>query len=116
MMDPPGFALENFDAIGRWRTTSEAGAPIDASGTLVDGSVVEGAASLRDALLRNEASVMRTVTEKLLTYALGRGIEYTDQPAIRQIVAAAAHDDYRWSSVILELVESMPFQMRRSES
>ncbi len=116
MMDPPGFALENFDAIGRWRTTSAAGAPIDASGTLVDGSVVEGAASLRDALLRHEVSVMRTVTEKLLTYALGRGVEYTDQPAIRKIVAAAAQDDYRWSSVILELVESMPFQMRRSES
>ena len=116
MMDPPGFALENFDAIGRWRATSEAGTPIDASGTLVDGSVVEGATSLRDALLRNEVSVMRTVTEKLLTYALGRGIEYYDQPAIRQIVAAAAHDDYRWSSIILELVESMPFQMRRSES
>ena len=116
MMDPPGFALENFDAIGRWRTTSEAGTPIDASGTLVDGSVVEGAASLRDALLRNEVSVMRTVTEKLLTYALGRGVEYTDQPAIRRIVAAAADDDYRWSSIILELVESMPFQMRRSES
>ena len=116
MMDPPGFALENFDAIGRWRVTSEAGTPIDASGTLVDGSVVEGAASLRDALLRNEVSVMRTVTEKLLTYALGRGVEYYDQPAIRQIVAAAAHDDYRWSSIILGLVESMPFQMRRSES
>ena len=116
MMDPPGFALENFDAIGRWRVTSEAGTPIDASGTLVDGSVVEGATSLRDALLRNEVSVMRTVTEKLLTYALGRGIEHYDQPAIRQIVAAAAHDDYRWSSIILELVESMPFQMRRSES
>ena len=116
MMDPPGFALENFDAIGRWRTTSEAGTPIDASGTLVDGTVVDGAASLRDALLRKEVSVMRTVTEKLLTYALGRGVEYYDQPAIRQIVAAAAHDDYRWSSVILELVKSMPFQMRRSES
>ena len=116
MMDPPGFALENFDAIGRWRTTNEAGTPIDASGTLVDGSVVEGAASLRDSLLRHEVSVMRTITEKLLTYALGRGIEYTDQPAIRRIVAAAAQDDYRWSSIILELVESMPFQMRRSES
>jgi hypothetical protein len=116
VMDPLGFALENFDAIGRWRATSEAGTPIDASGTLVDGSVVEGATSLRDALLRNEVSVMRTVTEKLLTYALGRGIEYYDQPAIRQIVAAAAQDDYRWSSVILELVKSMPFQMRRSES
>ena len=116
MMDPPGFALENFDAIGRWRTTGETGTPIDASGTLVDGSVVEGAVSLRDALLRHEVSVMRTITEKLLTYALGRGIEYTDQPAIRQIVAAAAQDDYRWSSIILELVESMPFQMRRSES
>ena len=116
MMDPPGFALENFDAIGRWRTTSEAGTPVDASGTLVDGTVVDGVASLRDALLRREVSVMRTVTEKLLTYALGRGIEYYDQPAIRQIVAAAAHDDHRWSSIILGLVESMPFQMRRSES
>ena len=116
MLDPPGFALENFDAIGRWRTTSAAGTPVDASSTLFDGTVVDGSASLRDALLDREETVLRTITEKLLTYALGRSIEYYDQPAVREIVAAAAHDDYRWSSVILGLVKSMPFQMRRSES
>lgn len=116
IMDPLGFALENFDAIGRWRVTDEAGVAVDASGVLADGTVVNGPATFREALLQYEDSFMRTVTEKLLTYALGRSIEYYDQPAIRQIVAAAASDEYRWSSIILELVQSMPFQMRRAES
>jgi len=116
IMDPLGFALENFDAIGRWRVTDEAGVAVDASGVLADGTTVNGPATFREALLQYEDSFMRTVTEKLLTYALGRSIEYYDQPAIRQIVAAAASDEYRWSSIILELVQSMPFQMRRAES
>ena len=116
VMDPLGLALENFDAIGRWRVTDEAGVVVDASGVLADGTAVTGPASFRAALLEYEDSFMRTVTEKLLTYALGRGIEYYDQPSVRQIVAAAARDDYRWSSIILEIVQSIPFQMRRAES
>ena len=116
VMDPLGFALENFDAIGRWRVTDEAGVVVDASGVLADGSAVTGPASFRVALIEYEDSFVRTLTEKLMTYALGRGIEYYDQPSVRQIVAAAALDDYRWSSIILEIVQSMPFQMRRAES
>ncbi|MEE8117144.1 MAG: DUF1592 domain-containing protein, partial [Gemmatimonadales bacterium] len=115
-MDPLGFALENYDAIGRWRVTDEAGVVVDASGVLEDGTAVNGPATFRAALLEYEDSYVRTLTEKLLTYALGRGIEYYDQPSVRQIVAAAADDDYRWSSIILEIVQSMPFQIRRSES
>ena len=116
VMDPLGFALENFDAIGRWRVTDEAGVVVDASGVLGDGTAVNGPATFRAALLKYEDSFVRTLTEKLLTYALGRGIEYYDQPSIRQIVAAAARDDYRWSSIILQVVQSTPFQMRRAES
>ena len=116
VMDPPGFALEHFDAIGRWRATDETGAPVDAAGALADGTLVDGPATLRQALLGYEESFVRTVTEKLLTYALGRSIEYYDQPAIRKITGAAAADDHRWSSIVLGIVESVPFQMRRSES
>jgi hypothetical protein len=116
MMDPPGFALENFDAIGRWRTTTETGAPVDASGSLADGTAVDGPATLRRALMTYQDSVVRTVTEKLLTFALGRTIEYYDQPAVRSIVANAVSDDYRWSALVLEVVKSNPFQMRRAES
>jgi hypothetical protein len=111
-MDPLGFALENFDAIGGWRTASEAGTPIDASGQLLDGTKVSGPASLRDALLAHRQEFAETVTEKLLTYALGRGAEYYDEPAIRRIVQTAARNDYKWSSLILGIVESVPFQMR----
>ncbi len=113
-MDPLGFALENFDAIGRWRAT-EAGSPIDASGALPDGTQFEGASGLRSILLERREEFVMNVTEKLLTYALGRGVEYYDQPSVRQIVAAAARDDYRWSSLIMSIVKSTPFQMRRSE-
>jgi hypothetical protein len=116
VMDPPGFALEHFDAIGRWRAADETGAPVDAAGVLADGSRVDGPAMLRQALLAHEESFVRTVTEKLLTYALGRTVAYHDQPAIRNIVSAAALDDHSWSSIVLGIVESVPFQMRRSES
>ncbi|MCU1326222.1 MAG: hypothetical protein JWN34_1592 [Bryobacterales bacterium] len=114
-MDPLGFSLENFDAIGQWRTT-QAGRPIDTSGVLLDGTKVGGPAELQHALVAQKQQFVRAVTGKLLTYALGRGTEYYDAPAIRGIVRSAAPDDYRWSSVILGIVKSAPFQMRRSGS
>ncbi len=116
MMDPPGFALEHFDAIGRWRAADEYGVPVDAAGALADGTAVDGPAALRHAVLAHETSVVRTVTEKLLTYAVGRGMESFDQPAIRRIVRDAEAGGYRWSSIIRGIVESVPFQLRRSES
>ena len=113
LMDPLGFSLENYDGIGAWRTTEE-GAPIDVSSTLPDGSRFDGPAGLRDILLGAEERFVETVTEKLLTYALGRGVEYHDGPAVRAVARGAAADDYRWSSMILGVVESTPFQLRRS--
>jgi len=112
MMDPIGFALENFDGIGKWRTT-EAGQKLDASGQLVDGTKIDSVASLREALLRYSPQFMRTVTEKLLTYALGRGVDYEDMPTVRSIVHEAAKNDNRFSAVVLEIVKSAPFQMNR---
>ena len=116
-IDPLGFALENFDAVGRWRAVDGAAdTPIDASGTLPDGAEFDGPASFRNALLREPwgTEYVTTVTEKLLTYALGRGLEYYDAPVARRIIREAAPDNYRWSSLILGIVESTPFQMRRS--
>jgi hypothetical protein len=112
-MDPLGFALENFDAIGKWRATGLDGEPIDASGTLPDGSAFVGPAELRDLLLSRREEFVSTATEKLLTYALGRGLEYYDAPAVRAIMRDAAPNDYRWSSIILGIAKSAPFQMRR---
>ena len=115
-MDPLGFALENFDAIGRWRT-SDAGFPVDASAVLADGlTTFDGPGGLRRVLLDRSGQFVETVTEKLLVYALGRGVEHHDRPVIRAIVRAAAQDDHRWSSLILGIVESAPFRMRRPES
>ncbi len=117
MMDPIGFALENFDAIGKWRTTSPfvgTDTPIDASGMLYEGSKFQDVVGFRKALLSHPRQFARTVTEKLLTYALGRGVEYTDAPAVRKILRQAAPGDYRWSSLITNIVQSTPFQMRRS--
>jgi mono/diheme cytochrome c family protein len=116
MMDPPGFSLENFDAIGRQRTVDERFAPIDASGVLPDGTRFEGPAGLRQALLDHPDLFVTTLSEKLLTYALGRGLAYYDQPAVRQIVRDAGRDDYRFTSIIMNIVNSSPFQMRRSRS
>jgi len=115
IMDPLGFSLENFDAVGAWRVRSESGAPIDASGKLVDGTVVDGPVSLRNALLARSGAFTQTLTEKLMTYAIGRGVEYYDMPAVRSIVRASAPGDYRFSSLILGIVSSAPFQMRRTE-
>ena len=115
-MDPLGFALENFDAIGRWRT-SDAGFPVDASAVLADGvTAFHGPGGLQRVLLGRSDQFVETVAEKLLVYALGRGIEHHDRPVIRAIVREAAEDDHRWSSLILGIVESAPFRMRRSES
>jgi len=114
-MDPLGFSLENFDAIGQWRTT-DAGAAINASGVLQNGTKVDGPAALGRALVAQKELFVRAVAEKLLTYALGRQMESPDASAIRGIVRAAAADDYRWSSTILNIVKSTPFRMRRSAS
>jgi len=114
-MDPLGFALENFDAVGKWRST-DANAPVDASGVLVDGTRFDGPAELRKALLERRTQIVRTVAEKLLTYALGRGLESYDAPTVRRIAREAAAADYRWSSIILGIATSTPFQMRRSDS
>jgi hypothetical protein len=113
-IDPLGFALDNFDAVGEYRT-EQGGVPIDASGML-DGVKFNGIAEVRQVLLKHQDEFVATVTKKLLTYALGRGIDYYDMPAVRHILQGAAPDDYRWSAIIVEIVESTPFQMRRSES
>jgi hypothetical protein len=114
-MDPLGFALENFDGIGKWRARDEDGVPIDAAAALPDGTKFDGPSTLRDLLDARDEEFVATVTTKLLTYALGRGSEYYDRPAVRAIVRGAAGSDYRWSSVILGIVQSVPFQMRRAE-
>jgi hypothetical protein len=114
-MDPLGFAMENFDAIGRWRTRSD-GLPVDASAVFADGTPLEGVQGLRKFLVKHRDNYVHTFAEKLLTYALGRDVDYRDQPAIRRIVRDAAAADYRWSSIILGIVQSAPFQMRKTAS
>jgi hypothetical protein len=114
VIDPLGFALENFDVIGGWRTIDEAGKPVDPVGATVGGDTVDGLTGLRKLLLARPDQFPRTVTKKLLTYALGRRLEYSDEPAVRKIVRDAAAGGYRWSSLILGIVESPPFLMRRS--
>ena len=110
-MDPLGLSLENFDAIGQWRS-NDAGTTIDASGVLLDGTKVNGPRELRQAIMAQQTQFAKAVTEKLLTYSLGRGLEYYDQPAIRLIDRTAATDNYRWSSLMLAIVKSPPFQQR----
>jgi hypothetical protein len=114
IMDPIGFALENFDAVGAWRTREGGthGALIDASGQMLDGTKVNGPVELREALLRQPEIFVGTMTEKLLIYALGRGLAYYDMPAVRAIVRDASKQDYRFSSLILGIVKSAPFEMR----
>jgi len=114
VIDPPGFALENFDAIGGWRNIDESGKPVDAVGTTVSGAPVEGLKGLRALLLQRPEQFPATVTEKLLAYSLGRRLEYYDRPAVRQIVRAAAATNFRWSSLIVGIVNSPAFQMRGS--
>ena len=115
VMDPLGFSLENFDATGRWRVREAAGA-VDASGQLADGTPVDGPVALRKALLKHPEQFVRTMTEKMLTYALGRGLEYYDMPVVRQIARDAAGQNYRFSSIVLGIVRSTPFLKKvRSE-
>jgi len=114
MMDPLGLALENFDAVGRWRSLDESGGPINASGAMPDGTTFDGPDGLRQALLGSDRFVM-TLTEKLMTYALGRGVEYYDEPAVRAIVRDASPHDYPLASLIRGVVQSVPFQMRRTK-
>ena len=110
-----GFALENFDAIGGWRTVDESGHPVDTTGTTTTGATVEGLSGLRALLLAQPEQFPRTVTEKLLAYALGRPLAYYDRPTIRTIVRDAAAKDYRWSALILGIVKSPTFLTRASQ-
>jgi Protein of unknown function (DUF1585)/Protein of unknown function (DUF1588) len=114
LMDPIGFALDNFDADGRWRTRQggEGGTPIDASVDLYDGQHVDGPVGLRQALLRYSPQFVRMFTEKMMTYALGRGVEYSDMPVLRSIVRDAAAENNRFSAIVLGIVKSAPFRMR----
>jgi mono/diheme cytochrome c family protein len=112
VIDPVGFALENFDSVGIWRSTGADGAPLDTSGTLADGSKVNGPAALREAILSRPDAFATVVTEKMLTYALGRGLEPGDMPVVRRIEKKAAQNDYRLSAIVMGIVESVPFQMR----
>jgi hypothetical protein len=110
-MDPLGFAFENFDAVGRYRKVA-AGTPVDASGALPDGTKFDGAPGLIDAIMKHPRQFAGTLTERLLTYALGRGVEYYDAPTVRAITKDAAQGNYRFASLVAGVVKSMPFQMR----
>ena len=114
VMDPLGFSLENFDATGEWRTKDKGG-PIDPSGVLADGTRVDGPLALRQALLKQPERFVDTMTEKLLTYALGRGLEHFDMPVVRTIVRDAAKQDYKFSALVFNIVKSTPFQMKRAQ-
>ncbi|MEE2637003.1 MAG: DUF1592 domain-containing protein, partial [Acidobacteriota bacterium] len=116
VMDPLGLALEPFDAIGRWRTANELKVEMDLTGVLPDGTRFEGPSGLKQALLAHPDRFVTTVTEKLMTYALGRGVEYYDAPAVRSITRAAAKDEYRLTTLILGVIESPPFRMRSTQS
>ena len=110
--DPLGFVLENFDAVGAFRTR-EAGAPIDASGAAPDGTALNGVVELRQALLKHQDAFVHTLTQKLMIYALGRGLESYDMPVVRAIVRDASRQDYKFSAILLGIARSVPFQMRR---
>ena len=114
VMDPVGFSLEQFDLIGKWRDT-DGGAPVNSTGRLADGTPLDGSATLRKALLDRRDAVAATAAEKLLTYALGRRLEYFDMPAVRGIVRDAGRTDYRFASLVTGIVKSVPFQMKRME-
>jgi hypothetical protein len=110
-----GFALENFDAVGQWRDLEVEDRPVDATGALPGDKEFRGIDGLEAALLRRPELFVTTLTENLLTFALGRGVEYYDAPAVRKIVSDAEKEDYRFPALILGIVKSVPFQMRRAE-
>jgi hypothetical protein len=111
-IDPPGFALEHFNSVGQWRDRDEFGRPIDSAGVLADGTNVDGPVAMREAILKRPEAFATVLTTRLLTYALGRGLEPSDMPVVRRIVRNAARDDYRFGSIISGIVESPVFQMR----
>jgi hypothetical protein len=111
-MDALGFTLENFNAVGAWRTR-DAGQEVNAQGTMADGEAVVGVAGLRAALLKRPEGFVETLTEKLMTYGLGRGLQYYDMPVIRGILRESAGQDNRFSSIVLGIAKSTPFQMRK---
>jgi hypothetical protein len=114
VMDPLGFALENFDAVGGWRSKDRyARNTIDAGGQLVDGTNVSSPSDLRKALMKRPEQFVQTVTRKLMTYGLGRNVEAYDMPAVRKIVRDTGREDYRLSSIVMGIVKSLPFQMKR---
>jgi hypothetical protein len=113
-MDPLGFALEQYDAIGRWRHVGDDGTPIDVSGAFPDGTTFDGLPGIRAMLLRDPAPFVTSVTAQVLAYALGRAMAPADAPAIRRIVREAARERYRWSAILRGVVESVPFQMSRT--
>jgi hypothetical protein len=114
-MDPIGFSLENFDATGQWRTVDD-GNPIDASGKLVDGTPLNGVATLRTALVKYSPQFVRLITEKLMIYGLGRGTEYYDMPLMRSIVHEAAPNNYKFSSLVMGVVKSEAFQTNMKQA
>jgi hypothetical protein len=116
MMDPIGLSLENFDAVGRWRDRMEGNTSIDVSGVFPDGTKFEGVTGLREVLMSRPEQFVTNVVEKMLVYALGRGVEHYDGPAVRAIRREASQRNYSFSSIILGIVNSTPFQMRRSQS
>jgi hypothetical protein len=115
VMDPLGFALENFDAVGAWRDRDRyAGTAIDSAAELPDGTPVNGPDDLREALLKRPEQFVQTFAERFLMYALGRTVDYRDMPAVRKVVREAARDDYRFSSLVWQIVASEPFRMRQA--
>jgi len=113
-MDPIGFALENFDAIGHWRER-DSEQPINVSGVLPDGTKIEGVTGLKQALVRQPEQFVSTVVEKLLMYSTGRNVQYFDAPAIRAVVRGAARDNYKFSTLVVGIMKSAPFQMRQAK-
>jgi hypothetical protein len=113
-MDPIGLSLENYDAVGSWRDTERDNTPIDASALAADGAKFEGPSGLRAALMRRPELFVETVASKLLTYGLGRGLDHHDAPAVRAITQQAARHDYSFSSLLLGVVNSVPFQWREA--
>jgi hypothetical protein len=112
MIDPVGFALEKFNPIGQWRDQTDGGTPIDTAAVLADGSAVDGPVALRESILSRPDAFITILTERMLTYALGRGVGASDMPVVRSIVATAAQHDYRLNAIVMSIVESAPFQMR----